>query len=163
MKHEGCPPLLVTRRIEAPVSEIFRILSDPTTHTLLDGSGMLRGAETEDLITGVGEVFVMNMHYSAIGAYQMDNHVVEFELERRIGWEPVAGRGHPEVGARVGHRWSFLLTPEGPGATVVTELYDCSRAPADFRRGMDNGKIWLDGMEETLERLDAFAVSKDAT
>jgi hypothetical protein len=38
----------------------------------------------------------------------------------------------------------------------VTEIYDCSRAPADERVEMENGKIWAEAMAETLERLDAL-------
>jgi hypothetical protein len=159
---EACPPVTVTRRIEAPASEIFQILIRPEMHTAIDGTGMLRGAGTQDPVTAVGDVFVMNMHFSELGDYQMDNHVVEFEADRRIGWEPVAGQGHPERGGRVGHRWSFLLSPDGPNATVVTELYDCSRAPADFRKEMDNGNIWIDGMDATLERLAELATSDGA-
>ena len=92
----------------------------------------------------------------------MNNHVVEYEQDRRIGWEPAAGRGHPNAAAdssepnRWGHRWSYQLTPDGPDATIVTEIYDCSRAPADERAEMANGKIWAAAMAETLERLDAL-------
>jgi hypothetical protein len=63
---------------------------------------------------------------------------------------------------RVGHRWSFLQKPDGPNATIVTELYDCSRVPADFRSAMENGKIWVDGMDATLERLADLAASLGA-
>ena len=90
----------------------------------------------------------------------MINHVVEHEPDRRIGWEPEAGRGHPnaepeaERPARRGQRWSFQLTPDGPDATVVTEVLDCSRVPGDQRIDIDHGSIWIDGMRRTLERLD---------
>jgi hypothetical protein len=33
---------------------------------------------------GVGDVFVMNMYYSEPGDYEMNNHVVEYEVNRRI-------------------------------------------------------------------------------
>ena len=88
--------------------------------------------------------------------------VVEYEQDRRIGWEPEAGRGHPDAApngsesARWGHRWSYQLTPVGPDATVVTEIYDCSRAPEEDRAEMDKGNIWAEAMAETLERLDAL-------
>jgi hypothetical protein len=77
----------------------------------------------------------------------MNNHVVEYEPDRRIGWEPEAGCGHPNAApeaslqARWGQRWSFELTPDGPDATIVTEIFDCSRVPEDERVDIDNGSI----------------------
>jgi RNA polymerase sigma-70 factor, ECF subfamily len=155
-------PVAVSRRICAPAHDIFQILANPVRHLEFDGSGMLRGAVSTSTISGVGDVFVMKMYYSDLGDYEMNNHVVDYEPDRRIGWEPEAGRGHSRVGpdssepARWGHRWAYRLTPDGPDATVVTETYDCSRAPEDKRAGMDNGKVWIESMTKTLERLDAL-------
>lgn len=158
---DDCTPVAVSRRICAPASAVFAILADPVKHLDLDGSGMLRGAVTTAKITGVGDIFVMKMFYPPLGDYEMNNHVVEYELDRRIGWEPEAGRGHPgEDEDRWGHRWSYQLTPDGPEATVVTEIYDCSRAPEDERRGMESGKTWIGVMTETLERLDQLSTAK---
>lgn len=153
-------PVRVSRRIEAPASEIFRVLADPRRHLEIDGSQMLRGATSDAVISGVGDVFTMAMYYSELGDYEMNNHVVEFEQDRRIGWEPEAGRSHRATAAgstaetRWGHRWSFELVPDGPGATVVTEIYDCSAAPEQQRVNMQNGEIWATAMGQTLERLD---------
>ena len=152
----------VSRRIAAPAADIFSVLADPRRHLELDGSEMLRGAVTEDVVSAVGDVFIMKMYFVRHGDYEMNNHVVEYELNRRIGWEPAAGRGHPDVtadDARWGHRWIFDLVPDGPDATVVTEIYDCSQVPEDERIAMDNGRVWLDAMAETLENLDAAARS----
>jgi hypothetical protein len=152
----------VSRRIMAPAPDIFRTLADPVRHLDLDGSGMLRGAVSTTSISGVGDVFIMKMYFPALGAYQMNNHVVEFEQDRLIGWEPEAGLGHPDAATdgapenRWGHRWTYRLTPDGPAATIVIESYDCSRAPEDQRIGMRDGKVWLDAMAATLERLDAL-------
>jgi hypothetical protein len=154
-------PVAVSRRIGAPASDIFAILADPVRHLDLDGSKMLRGAVTTARITGIGDVFVMRMYYSALGDYEMNNHVVEYEPDRRIGWEPAAGRGHPGEGGRWGHRWSYELAPVGPEETVVTEIYDCSRAPAGERQGMEDGKVWIESMAKTLERLDKLSTMKD--
>jgi uncharacterized protein YndB with AHSA1/START domain len=154
MTDDACPTIEVSRRIEASAAEIFRTLTNPEKHLHLDGSDMLRGAETKEVVRGIGDVFVMNMYFHALGDYQMDNHVVEFEPNRRLSWEPIAGAGHAQVGTRMGHRWSFQLEPDGPDATIVTEIYDCSRAPRDFRQQMNNGSIWINSMEETLQRLD---------
>jgi hypothetical protein len=57
---------------------------------------MLRGVVAGAAITGVGDVFVMKMYFTELGEYEMNNHVVEYEPDRRIGWEPEAGRGHPQ-------------------------------------------------------------------
>lgn len=71
-----------------------------------------------------------------------DNHVVEYELNRRVGWEPEARRGHLDAASpdpaekRWGHRWSFELTPDGPDATIVTEIY----APGARCRGRKPGR-----------------------
>ena len=150
----------VSRRICASAAAIFGVLADPGRHVELDGSGMLRGAVTTAPISGVGDVFVMKMHFARLGDYEMNNHVVEYERDRRIGWEPAAGRGHPGAADtaesdRWGHRWTYELVPDGPDATIVTETYDCSRAPADSRADMRDGEVWTEAMAATLERLEA--------
>lgn len=142
------------RRIAAPASVIFDALASPRRNLDIDGSGMLRGSESPD-VTGVGDAFVMNMFFAPLGGdYQMINHVVEFERDRRIAWEPENGPGHPEVNAanaRWGHRWGFDLVPEGPAATLVTEWWDGSRLPADEA---EDGRTWLPSMQGTLRRLE---------
>jgi uncharacterized protein YndB with AHSA1/START domain len=150
-------PVMVSRRIGAPAADVFRILANPHLHPDMDGSGMLRGVVSGAAISGVGDVFVMKMYYSELGHYEMNNHVVEYEPNRRIGWEPEAGRGHPGAGGSWGQRWSFELTPDGPDTTIVTEIYDCSRAPDEERADMDNGAVWIESMTRTLERLDALS------
>jgi uncharacterized protein YndB with AHSA1/START domain len=153
-------PITVSRRICAPASEIFQLLANPGRHRDLDGSGMLRGLVSGTTISRVGDVFVMQMYFAELGDYQMINHVVEYEPDRRIGWEPEAGHGHPNAEpaadrpARWGQRWSFELTPDGPDATVVTEIFDCSRVPEDEQVDIDYGSIWVDDMRQTLDRLD---------
>ncbi len=154
----------VSRSIRAAAADIFRVLADPRRHPDFDGSGMVRGAVSSAVVRAVGDVFVTRMYYWRHGEYEMNNHVVEYEVDRRIGWEPEAGRGHPDtapgstVRTRWGHRWSYELTPDGPGATIVTEVYDCSRVPEDERAEIDGGRIWLPSMAETLERLDRLCV-----
>jgi hypothetical protein len=92
------------------------------------------------MISGAGDVFVMKMYFSELGNYEMNNHVVEYEQDRRIGWEPEAGRGHPNAAPdspespRWGHRWSYRLTPDGPDATVVTEVYPRPTSARGARR-----------------------------
>lgn len=158
MSDDTCRPISVSRRIEAPAATLFRILTDPASHATIDGSEMVQRAVTTEAVTGAGDVFVMQMKSRKWGDYEVDNHVVEFEPDRLVGWEPQAGRGHPNHGSpRLGHRWSYRLQPDGPATTVVTETYDCSRAPEDERLAMDNGNLWVESMAATLERLDTLA------
>jgi hypothetical protein len=162
MTDDEYQPVAVSRRICAPAHDIFQVLANPVRHQELDGSGSLRGAVSTAIISGVGDVFVMKMYFPHLGDYEMNNHVVEYEQDRRIGWEPEAGRGHPAAASdgpalsRWGHRWSYQLVPDGPDATVVTETYDCSRAPEEERAQMDNGYVWAESMAKTLERLDVL-------
>lgn len=149
--------VVVSRRIDVPAGDIFRILADPGRHLELDGSGMLRGGVRGGVVSGVGDVFVMRMHNERHGDYEMRNHIVEYEPDRRIGWEPQPGRGHPDAdggGATWGHRWIFDLLPDGPGATVVTEIFDGSRLPEEKRDEVKSGRDWWQTqMARTLERL----------
>lgn len=158
MTDPASKPVAVSRRICAPAHDIFQILADPVRHQELDGSGMLRGTDATSVISGVGDVFVMNMHHSRLGDYESDNHVVEFEPDRRIAWEPAPPGASAD--SRWRHRWTYQLTPDGPDATIVTESYDCSRAPDDARLAMDNGKIWIEAMTNTLERLDRLCTGR---
>jgi hypothetical protein len=166
---DDCQPVEVSRRICAPAHEIFQVLANPARHQEFDGSGMLRGPASAGLISGTGDIFVMKMYYSELGSYEMNNHVVEYEQDRLIGWEPEAGRGHPGAApdgadsSRWGHRWSYRLTPDGPDATVVTEIYDCSAAPESERLDMDNGAVWAEDMAASLERLDAICTQRAAS
>jgi uncharacterized protein YndB with AHSA1/START domain len=156
---EQCRPVQVSLRIAAPADRIFRILSDPGRHADIDGSGTLREAAPGAVISRAGDVFVMRMHDPRIGDFEMNNHVVEYDQGRRIGWEPENGRGHPGAGvpgAGRWRRWSYELTPDGPQATTVTEIYDCCRGPEDVRAELGNGTVMIEAMTTTLERLDAL-------
>jgi len=157
-----CKPVEVSRRIEAPAARIFEILADPDRHVDIDGSDMLRGAVSKDVISGVGDVFSMKMYFEPLGDYVMINHVVEYEPDRRIGWEPAPGDaasaqgGAFAIGVPAGQRWSFDLTPDGGEATIVTEIYDCAAAPEQIRSAVQNGETWLGSMTGTLERLEVL-------
>jgi hypothetical protein len=143
----------VSRRIGAGASEIFQLLTDPRWHTAIDGSGMLRGAITDDVVSEVGDVFAMRMYYEQFGDYEMTNRVVEYEPDRLIAWEP-SRRDIEEESWH--HRWGYELEPDGPDAVVVTEFFDCSRAPEEGKQAVRNGTVWIEAMTATLERLDHF-------
>jgi uncharacterized protein YndB with AHSA1/START domain len=149
----------VSRKIPASPDVVFALLSDPTKHPEIDGSGMLRSATSNGAITGVGDAFTMRMHNDEMGDYEMINHVVEYEPNRRIAWEPVLFRaGRPaddeDVGVRAGHRWIYQLEPLSSDVTLVTESYDCSDAPAWLQKAVQGGKRWQASMEASLQKIE---------
>jgi len=165
MTGQTCRPVSVSRKIEVPADKLFDFLAHPANHPLIDGSGMLKEGQ-DRVISVVGDVFTMKMHNDEMGDYEMSNHVVEYELNRRIGWEPVlraASRAEDQadIGHRSEHRWSYELTPLDSRSTMVTETYDCSHAPEWLRKAVKDGVRWRDCMTATLERLDALGLDSE--
>jgi len=148
----------VSRRIAAPAAEIFGVLADPANHTALDGSGMLRGAHDQPVLGKVGDTFTMAMYLPELGDYLMLNRVISFELGQRIGWEPTPGDAAAEraaglpAGAPQGYSWGFQLQPDGD-TTIVTETFDCTEAAHGIRKEVDDGRVWIPAMQQTLEQL----------
>ena len=152
------PPMSVSRDIDASPDEVFIHLARPADHTTIDGTGMLRGTDDRRILSGVGDVFEMKMFNETLGDYVMENHVVEFELDRRIAWEPVLkATDKPEFQARVGDRahlrWRWELTALSGGGTRVTEVYDLSSAPQWLNEATKGGEDWRGGMEASLANL----------
>jgi len=155
----------VSRQIPVPASVLFGILAHPANHLLIDGSGMLRRALSGETITQPGDAFVMAMHNDEMGEYEMTNYVTEFEPDRLITWEPVmSAASREEDRPGIGHRgephmWCYELAPDTDGSTVVTEIYDCSRAPEWLRQATQGGERWVPAMAETLAKLEALATA----
>ncbi|MGA2530297.1 MAG: hypothetical protein ABSG36_14200 [Acidimicrobiales bacterium] len=156
---EGSKSVEVSRRIEAPAALIFEILANPQRHMDFDGSGMLRGAVANRPLSEVGDTFTMKMH--RLGRdYLMLNYVVEFELDRRIFWEPApgdlptAGGNLAKVGIAAGYRWGYSLTPDGDDATVVTEAFDCGPDKDGQTLLREDGE-WINGSNSVLESMTA--------
>jgi hypothetical protein len=112
--------LSASRNVPLGAARLFAVLSDPVRHPVIDGSGMVRRAITTEPVTKVGDVFRMVVYHPAVGEYETDNHVVEFEPERRIAWAPGPAGGDP-----AGWRWIWELGDEGE-FTVVAHTYDWS-------------------------------------
>ena len=151
----------VSRRIEASPEQLFALVADSANHPLIDGSGMVREPAPTVRLSRTGEVFVMNMHHERFGDYQMRNEVLEYEAGRRLVWEPTRVAASPEelesFGGPARYRWGYEFSPDGPGATLVTETFDCTRSPDDLREATQEGEGWLDAMTASLARLELLA------
>jgi len=162
------PSISVSRVIEAPAAEIFAVLSKPAMHPFIDGTGMAQSADEDFIISKAGDVFVMHMTHWSLGNYGMENHVIEFEPERRIVWEPRVHTyqesdfpGDPNVPET--RYWGWELEPLGTNLTRVTEFYDGSRLSSGLREFIRDGEFWRKGMVESLENLERLVTSPRAT
>lgn len=129
--------------VHAPAERVFDLLTDPTRHPLIDGSGTVRqihGTHPDRL--ELGSRFGMRMRLGV--PYTITNQVVEYERNRLIAWRHFGG-----------HRWRWELRPVDDGTTEVSETFDWSTAPGGPFYGVLG---FLDrntkGIEATLARLD---------
>jgi uncharacterized protein YndB with AHSA1/START domain len=154
----GTTSITVSRDVGAPPERVFALLADPDRHPDLDATGMVRASRTHLAVTELGDVFTMEMRQEQMGDYVIENHVVEFERDRRIAWEPVLKEtDHPEAQTNIGvnaHlRWRWELTPQPDGRTLVTETYDLSRSPEWLHEATREGEDWRHAMEASLANL----------
>ena len=121
----------VQRTIEADAAAIFRVLSDPMGHVMIDASGMLLDA-TGEPAKAVGDSFVIHMDREALNDYPMGKYDVEvtittFEQDREIAWT-IVGQIKPPIG----HVYGYTLEP-ADGGTLVTSYYDWSNIDPQWR------------------------------
>ena len=143
--------LTVERQVPAPPEAVFDVLADVSRHHLIDGSGMLQGAnEGNPERLALGSTFGMGM--KLLVSYSTVNRVVEFEENRRIAWKtgPTGFMGRIVAG-RV---WRYELAPVD-GGTQVRESWDITTDHQRFLLKLGDiysGKTRRD-MERTLDRL----------
>jgi uncharacterized protein YndB with AHSA1/START domain len=142
--------ITASRAVDAPVERVFAMLADPDRHIDFDGSGTIRGSRTHTVLTGVGDVFTMDMHRDEFGDYQTDNRVVSYQRDREIGWAPgLAGR------EPFGHTFTYRLEPIGDDRTMVTLTYDWSAVTDEGRRRVRLPVISRAELDHSLELLAA--------
>ena len=134
----------VSRIIPHPPEAIFELLSSPSGHVRIDGSGMVQGDVSGPERLELGSSFRMKMKLGVV-PYRIKSTVKEFEENRLIAW------GH--FG---GHRWRYELEPVD-GGTRVTETFDWSTAPGPAQRVIEMAGYPTQhpaNMEATLERIE---------
>ncbi|WP_434992498.1 SRPBCC family protein [Arthrobacter sp. Ld5] len=99
------------RLIAAPAARIFEVLATPALHSVIDGSGTVRGEQPNGPARlSLGAKFGMDMTMGP--SYKILNRVVEFEEGRRIAWRHFSA-----------HVWRYTLEPRD-GGTLVREEWD---------------------------------------
>ena len=117
------------RAIAATAGEIFALLTDPRGHVAIDSSGMLMEA-SGDVVTAVGDTFLVHMDREALndyplGRYDVTVEIVTFEPDREIAWT-VRGQ------LNLGHVYGYRLAPIDEG-TLATSYYDWSGAEQSWK------------------------------
>lgn len=155
---ESLERYIVTRTIAASPKEIFDVLTDPSRHRNTEPGDWVRDAADTAPISGIGQVFAMNMYLTRAGGdYVTYNLVNVFDKDRAIGWIPgqLDNDGNHAPG---GWSWRYDLASNGE-RTEVTLTYDWSATSQDFRDRVGGmppfGEDYLSASLVTLEQFVA--------
>jgi hypothetical protein len=149
----------VRRRIAAPASKIYALVTDPAMHVEIDGSGMLEAAPDAKQVTAVGDTFDMDMDREPLGdipmgKYKVRNLVTKLEPDALIEWT-VGGVDTPPVG----HVYGWQLTPAGD-ATDVTLYCDWTNIIEALRAANREWPIVpVHMLEKSMDNLERIATS----
>ena len=148
----GILPVLVRDVPRPPFDLPECLLANPDRHHEIDASGMVGDDEDASPITKVGQVFRMNMtsvNGSAV-RYQVDNHVTQFQPNRRIAWEVGLVDGE-----RLGWTWCYDLEPHGDDKSDVSLTYDWSGVSPEARAEHEVPVFGPDQLAASLDLLDS--------
>ena len=145
---------VVARTISASPEKVFAVLADPARHCETEPGDWVRDAIDPTPITGIGQIFAINMFLpQAGGHYVMHNLVTEFDRDRTIAWLPgqLDESGQHSPG---GWSWRYDLAPNGEH-TDVTLTYDWTDTPQSFRDQIGGmPPFGTDFLTESLAALD---------
>ena len=139
----------VERVIPAPPEKIFALLTDPSRHREIDGSGTVRDAKGPAQKLQLGSKFGMSMKLGV--PYSMVSTVIEYEDGRRIAWQT---RPPGRIPAKLagGRIWRYVLEPV-EGGTLVRESWDISQEVVKALVRPARAKT-RSAMSATLERIE---------
>jgi hypothetical protein len=150
-------PHRISRSVEvqAPASELFAIVADPTRHHEVDGSGTVRGNIRASGNFVVGARFSTRMRMYGV-PYRITSTVTALEPDQLIEWR------HP-----VGHHWRWEFEALSPTRTRVTETFDYRdtgrlKDGLKYYERMGFARSNAAGIEATLSKLrDRYASSAE--
>ncbi len=145
----GIPELKSARiTINAPASEIFEILINPSLHSKIDGSKSVKGVNWGPERLALGAKFGMHMKIGF--KYRITNTVVEFKENELIGWR--------HLGRWI---WRYELRALTANQTEVTESFDGRPSPFQWWLKARNAYPFTEkAIAKTLVRLKEVAESK---
>ena len=152
--------MVASTTIEADPEAVFAVLSDPSAHAAIDGTGWVRESIDRARITAAGQVFRMAMYHEnhPDKDYKVTNRVEVFDASRAIAWQP--GQESPETGELSfgGWTWRYDLEASGPSRTKVTLTYDWSAVPPPVREYIQFPPFGQDHLDNSLQHLSGLVV-----
>ncbi len=124
--------VIATRTIPHPAESIFRVLTDPDGHVAIDSSGMLQGADGDD-VAAAGDSFVVHMDREALGDLPMGSYVVRVIITRLEPATAIEWTIEGTVKPPIGHVYGYELEPTDDGAVHVRSYCDWSGASPEWK------------------------------
>ena len=147
--------VIASTTIEAGPEAVFAVLTDPSSHADIDGTGWVRASREGDRITAAGQVFRMAMYHPnhPDKDYEIANRVEVFEEPRAIAWMP--GTESVETGELSfgGWIWRYDLEATAASRTTVTLTYDWSAVPPPIREYLTFPPFELSHLDNSLQHL----------
>ncbi len=150
--------MAATRRIAAPASKLFQIVSSPAGHVQIDGSGMLEAAPDAKPLTEVGDTFDMDMDRTPLNdipglvKYKVRNTVTQFVPDRLIEWT-VGSADRPPLG----HVYGWQIEPLSDTESEVTNYCDWTGIPQEARERRPWPVVPVHMLEQSVENLERIA------
>jgi hypothetical protein len=146
------------RRVAAPASRIWELVSHSEGHVRIDGSGMVEAASDSKPLTAVGDTFDMNMDRAPLGdvplgKYQVRNWVTRIEPGHLIEWSTnLVDKDEP-----VGHLYGWRIDPVSEAECDVTNYTDWSNVREEWKSGWP--VVPLAMLERSVENLERIVTS----
>jgi hypothetical protein len=121
--------LAVPRRVKVPAAQGFGVVSDPSMHIEIDGSGMLKLAPDAGPLQAVGDSFDMHMDREPLGDLPMGKYTVTNTVTKLVPDSLIEWNVATEDRGMVGHVYGWEVTEVGAGQTDVTNYCDWSQIP----------------------------------
>jgi hypothetical protein len=147
-----------TRRIAAPASTLFAIVSSPAGHVQIDGSGMLEASDGAKPLTAVGDTFGMDMDRTPLNdipglvKYQVLNTVTQIVPDRLIEWS-VGSAERPSIG----HVYGWQIEPVSDTECDVTNYCDWTGVSQRRREQRPWPVVPVEMLEQSVENLNRIA------